>query len=541
MANSPYKNDSVNRETFSFMLDGKSLQVEDVFRFLAAESCEVKLEPEAAGNVKASNDQVRKWLAEGRPIYGLTRGLGPLKDKVLVSEEQIDFQMRILESHATGIGQPFCDQISRIALLLRANVASSGSFGIRIDLIQRYLDLLNAGVIPIMPWEGSLGSGDLQPMAALGLVMAGSPHGVAKYNGDIGSAPDILARAGVDPLFTLEIEEALSIISGSTVLAAGAVYSLYRIKHLLYVMEACFALTMEALRGEIGALDYRIHESRDIPGQIISAHTARTLLKGSEWTTDEGRARLGEVNPRIQDAVSLRSTPHIYGSLRETYSFVSDAMNREINAASMNPLVFRNIEQPDCFDVVMGGNYDGSHMAHLLDYLNIVLTDVAGLSESRSARLISPQASYGLPANLAGGQPGLNSGMVQVQSLQLSIIGQMRQQATPASIHSLSGKSMQEDHNSMGNSSLYDLQLNLDMCEQVLAIELMLAAQAIDLIRDRMHPMKMSPKTEAIHTLIRSHIEMVMEDRFLREDIEALIDLVRGQELAALVENLLEE
>lgn len=524
-----------DRSLFRLTLDGSSLTLDDLYAFLAAEAWRIDLAPEAVDDVRAANDQVKRWLHEGKPIYGLTRGLGPLKDRCLSPEEEVDFQRRVLESHATGIGEPFRDEIVRLAMLLRANAASQGRFGVRPELIERNLAVLNAGVVPLIPWEGSLGSGDLQPMAALGLVLTGNPHGIAKYGDDEGPAPLILAMAGLEPTFELDVEEALSIISGSTMLAAGTVWSLDRLARLGRICDAAFALSMEALRGETGALDPRIHDARGIRGQIEVARLARAMLAGSGWTTDEGRARLGEDHPRVQDAVSLRSTPHIHGSFREVHRFTSEAMAREINASTMNPLIFRNDEHPEGFEVLMGGNYDGSHMAHLLDMLNVVLTDVAGLCETRSARMISPRASYGLPPNLVGGNAGLNSGMVQVQSLQLSIIGQMRQQAAPASVHSLSGKDMQEDHNSMGNSSLYDLQVNIELAEQVVAIELMLAAQAIDLIRETMHPYELGAGTRELHAAIRRRIDPVEDDRFLRDDLEAMLELVRGRELSDLV------
>jgi histidine ammonia-lyase len=261
----------------------------------------------------------------------------------------------------------------------------------------------------------------------------------------------------------------------------------------------------------------------------------RCLLAGSRWTTDEGRRSLGELVPRLQDAVSLRSSPHIHGALREIVAFATTALDREVNASTLNPLLFRRPDDSGTFDVVMGGNYDGSYLAHLLDYLNIAITDCAGLSTSRSARLISPRASYGLPANLVGSKPGLNSGLVQVQSLQISIQGQMRQQAGPASINSRSAKDMQEDHNSMGNSALYDLLLNIERFDTILAVEFLLAAQAIDLIRPRMRDLPLGRGTRAIHDLIRAHVDPPGDDRFFRDDVLQVIALVQNLGLMNLI------
>jgi histidine ammonia-lyase len=520
---------------FELVLDGSTLSVALLHRFLDSREARVALVPDVEARVRAASDQLAVCVRSGMPIYGGTRGLGPLKDEVLTESEECEFQKRILLSHATGFGETFADEIVQLAMLIRANAVCRGNFGTRPELIVRFVDLLNAGVIPQMPVYGSLGSGDLQPMAALGLVLTGDQHGVAKWRGRTGPAPEILAAAGLEPTFQLGPEEALSIISGSTVLAAGTVYALRRIRRQITLLDGAYALTLEAIRGEVEALDERTHAARGIPGQIEAARAMRCLLEGSRWTTDEGRRRLGELMPRLQDAVSLRSSPHIHGALREMVAFATTALDREVNAATLNPLMFRRPDDSGRFDVVMGGNYDGSYLAHLLDYLNIAITDCAGLSTSRSERLISPRASHGLPANLVGSRPGLNSGLVQVQSLQISIHGQMRQQAGPASINSRSAKDMQEDHNSMGNSALYDVLLNIERFDTILAVEFLLAAQAIDLIRPRMHGLPLGRGSAAVLELIRAHVDPPGDDRFFRDDVLRVIELVQDLALMNLI------
>jgi histidine ammonia-lyase len=516
---------------FELVLDGSTLSVALLHRFLDSREARVTVAPDVEARVRAASTQLAVCVRSGMPIYGVTRGLGPLKDEVLTEAEEFEFQKRILLSHATGFGETFADEIVRLAMLIRANAACRGTFGIRPELIGRILDLLNAGVIPQMPVYGSLGSGDLQPMAALGLVLTGDAHGVAKWRGRTGPAPEILAAAGLQPTFQLGPEEALSIISGSTVLAAGTVYALRRIRRQITLLDGAYALILEALRGEREALDERTHAERGIPGQIEAARAMRCLLEGSRWTTDDGRRCFGELVPRVQDAVSLRSSPHIHGALREIVAFATTALDREVNASTLNPLMFRLPGDSGRFDVVMGGNYDGSYLAHLLDYLNIAITDCAGLSTTRTERLLSPHASHGLPANLAGSKPGLNSGLVQVQTLQISIHGQMRQQAAPASINSRSAKDMQEDHNSMGNSALYDVLLNIERFDTILAVEFLLAAQAIDLIRLRMRDLPLGRGSRAIHDLIRAHVDPPGDDRFFRDDVLRVNELVQGLDL----------
>lgn len=517
------------------VLDGASLSVDILEQYLNADETSVKISPDAVERVNAANRQLLQWLKAKTPIYGVTRGLGPLKDKILDEAEELEFQKRILLSHATGFGRLFADDVARFALLIRANVSCIGTFGNRLALIERMLDVLNAGVIPQIPVVGSLGSGDLQPMAALGLILTGSEHGTAKLAGDVGPAPQILKKAGLDPSFELHTGEALSIISGSTMLAAGTIYALCALRRQVGLLDGAYAMTLEAVRGEIQALDPRTHAARRIPGQIEAARSMRSLLVGSQWTTDKGRAQMGETAPRVQDAVSLRSSPHIHGSLRQVLDHVTHDVDKEINASTLNPLILRNEENPSEFDIVMGGNYDGSHLAHVLDFLNIVVADSAGLSATRAARLISQHASYGLPENLAAGHPGLNSGLVQVQSLQLSILGQMRHLANPASIHSITAKDMQEDHNSMGNSSLSSLLRNLDSFDEILAGEFLLAAQAIDIIRPRMGDLPLGNGTAAMLEVIRQRVEPPGDDRFYRDDLLAVLDLVRNGELLSTI------
>lgn len=522
-------------DRLDIVLDGGSLSVDLLDQFLSASETRVRVSPDAVERVNAANRQLVLWLKQKVPIYGISRGLGPLKDKILNESEELEFQKRILLSHATGFGKLFPDEIVRLALLIRANVSCIGTFGNRLTLIERMLDVLNADVVPQVPLMGSLGSGDLQPMAALGLVLTGDPHGTAKFRGEVGPAPEILKKAGLEPHFQLETGEALSIISGSTMIAAGMIYALCRIRRHVALLDGAYAMTMEALRGEIQALDARTHAARRIPGQIEAARSMRSLLVGSQWTSDAGRARMGEKTPRVQDAVSLRSSPHIHGTLRQLLDHTTNDVNREINASTLNPLIFRNEEEDPHFDIVMGGNYDGSLLAHLLDFLAIGVTDCAGLSTTRSARLISSHASYGLPENLVVGHPGLNSGLVQIQSLQLSILGQMRQLAMPASIHSLTAKDMQEDHNSMANAALSDLLVNLAFFNQVLAAEFLLATQAIDIIMPRMRGLPLGAGTAAIRDLIRARVAPPGDDRFYRDDLLAVLDLVENGEMVATI------
>lgn len=524
------------RERVDLVLDGESLTVEALFAVIESQAIRVTLDPSAAERARANHMQVLKWLREGRPIYGITAALGPLKDIIITEEEQHAFGVSTLLSNAAGIGEPYPDDIARLAMLLRANIAATGKLaGVRPQLIQRYIDLINADVIPLMNRRGSLGIGDLQPQADLGLVLIGDTHGRAKYQGRVGSAPEVLRRAGLADHFELGPGEALAIISGNTVVTAGAVHALYRARRLLYSADASYALFMEATRAKWDPLDPRTHAARNIPGEIRSAARTRALVEGSGWMSDAGRARMGETHDRVQDSTVVRATNHIHGALEESIAYLTTTVNREANAAASSPLMFATTPAKpgdDAFDVLSGGNWDGAMLALALDHLNQAITAVAVACERRGSRLISPQWSKGLPPSLTGGQPGVNNGFIQVQSLQLSLITEMRQNASPAGTLSSPAKNYQEDTNSMANNALLKLLDQLDRAEEVVAIETMLAAQGISLIRDKMGRLPLGRGTAQLQRRVRAHIDPVDDDRFMEDDVHRMIDLVRSGAMA---------
>ena len=517
-------------------LDGKSLTVNDMFVFIESKTSRITLDSTAAARAQANHDQVMKWLKDGRLIYGITAALGPLKDIIIKEKDQHAFAVSTLLSNASGIGKPFPDDIARLAMLLRANAAATGKFaGVRPELIHRYIDFINAGVVPLMNQRGSLGIGDLQPQADLGLVLIGNEHGRAKLDEREGPAPEILRRAGLPDHFELGPGEALAIISGNAVVTAGAVHALYRTQRLLHTVNCSYALFMEATRAKWDPLDPRTHESRNIPGEVRSAARTRALVEGSQWMTDAGRKRMGEERDRVQDSAVVRATNHIHGSLAEAAKYLTNIVNREANAATSSPLMFEKPHpQPgeDAYDVLSGGNWDGAMLALALDHLNQSITAVAVASERRSSRLISKEWSKGLPPSLTGGQPGVNNGFVQVQSLQLSLITEMRQNASPASVLSSPAKNYQEDTNSMANNALLKLLDQLDRAEEVVAIEILLASQGISLIQEKMKNLSLGRGTKRLQKFIRKHIKQVVNDRFMKDDVHKIIDLVRSGAIA---------
>jgi histidine ammonia-lyase len=518
------------RQVETLVIDGTSLTMKQIFDFMEIPAMRIILAPEAREKVARARHQVDKWLAEDRKmIYGITTGLGKLKDYVVDEKDQEIFQKKILVSHAVGLGPAFPDEVVRLAMLLRANVLSRGHSGVRPELIERILTFLNHNICPIMPQLGSLGVGDLQPMAHLGLCLAGLQEGTVRYRGEQGPAPEILRKAGISPVnFSLAAREALALMSGSTVLLAASIFALIQAKKIVVFSDMALALSLEAMRGELAAYDPRIHAARGIVGQQRTAENVVAMLAGSQWTTDEGRKRLGEQCPRVQDAVSLRSSPQVHGGVRDVLHYIETILERELNASTDNPLLF---PCEDGYQSLSGGNFHGGLLAYAMDFLGIVLTDLAVLSERRSARLLDPAMSYGLPANLVADEIGLNTGFALLQANAVALVGEMRVLATPASIGSIPAKGNQEDHNSMGMGAVRKVIQMLDYAKKVIAIELLCAAQAIDLLFEKMRGLSLGQGTSRLHDLIRESIPPVWEDRYMLRDVERMIELLESNEL----------
>lgn len=510
-------------------LDGDSMSWDRMVGVLEADAVDVHLGLKARQAMAASREGAVAAVEGGQRVYGWNQALGPLKDEPLPAEERVEFQRRVLRSHAAGVGPALSDRVARLALVLRANAMARATMGVRPEFVDRIAALVNAGVTPRMPEIGSLGTGDLQPMAAAGLVLTGEPA-PARFRGREAPAPEVLAAAGLPTAFQLEQGEALPLISGSSVLTARYVDAVVRGERLVDAFDAAFALFLEATRAEQGAFDPRTHDERRIPAEVEAARRTRALICGTGWMTEEGRRRLGEDSPRIQDAVSVRATPHILGALRQTLADARGHVEREANASTSNPLVFP--EPGGGYEFVMGGNWDAALLGHAIDALNAQVADLGVLSQELSGRLLADKWSYHLPANLAGGEVGLNSGMVQAQTVAVALVPEMQVRALPAGTLSRPAKFGQEDHNTMAMASVRGLHDNLDRLETVLGVQVMMAAQGIDLIKDKMSGLPLGAGTAKLHETVRRHVAPLADDRYLTPDVEKSVELVRGGELS---------
>lgn len=510
-------------------LDGDHLSLAQMRAVLRGVAGPVRLAPAASTRMRQARSGALEALRRGQHVYGWNQALGPLKDHTLSEAQQRDFQRRILRSHAAGTGSELPEGVARLALVLRANAMARAHMGVRPEMVERMLALVNAGVTPVMPSVGSLGTGDLQPMAAAGLVLTGD-GGMARLNGGPPrSTRDVLRQAGLPVSFALQAGETLPLISGSGVLTARYTASVSRAETFLDEFDGAFGLFLEATRAEAGSLDERTHDERRFPAEEQEAAGLRALTDGSQWMTDKGREQFGEKSPRVQDAVSVRAAPHIVATARQTLTEAETILGQEANASTSNPLLFQRDD--GSYEFVMGGNWDGSQIGHAIDTLNAEITDVAVLSHELSGRLISSKWSYGLPDNLAAPPVGLNSGMVQVQTVGAALIPEMQVRAVPAGVLSRPEKFGQEDHNTMAMASVRDLDDNLDRAETVLAVQFLLAAQGVDLARPLMGGLPMAKGTTELQQRFRRHVAVLGDDRWMTPDVETANRLVTHGEL----------
>jgi histidine ammonia-lyase len=450
-------------------LDGSSLSLEDVVRFARSPLARIALAPAALERLRASRAIVDQALVRGDTMYGINTGFGKLAN-VRIDPRSLDqLQLNLVRSHAAGVGDPLPAEVVRAMMLLRANVLLRPTSGVRPELVQALAALLDAGIVPVVPEQGSVGaSGDLAPLSHLALALMGEGE---VLDGPSGSEPaaHALGRAGLRPT-RLAPKEGIAFINGTQ--AQTALLSL--LVHDAWVIwrtaVAAAAMSLEALRGTPTPLDPRFHEARPHPGQVRAAALMRRLLEASEI-----RESHRENDPRVQDAYSLRCSPQVLGAVADAIRFTEEVARIELNASTDNPLVFEN------GDVLSGGNFHGQPVAQALDVLAIGLTTLQALAERRVERLVNPDLSQGLPAFLTR-DPGLQSGFMVVQITAASLVAESRVLAHPASIGSIPTDANQEDFVPMGMAAAFKARRILGNAARVVAAELLCGAQGLDFL-----------------------------------------------------------
>jgi histidine ammonia-lyase len=491
--------------THTILIDGQSLTIDDV-EAVAGSGVTVGLAKDAVDRVLASRRVIDDILSSGQVVYGVNTGFGKLAE-VRISPDQLDqLQLNLLRSHSCGVGEPFSEAVVRAMLLLRANVLATGHAGCRLEVVERVLDLLNAGVHPVVPSQGSVGaSGDLAPLAHLALPLIG--EGEAVFRGERVSGAEALRRAGL-PQLELGAKDGLALINGTQTSAAVAAIELSRTRRLLDAIDVVCALTLDALAGTDAAFDPAVHRARPHPGQCESAHRLHALIEGSgirDSHRDCGR---------VQDAYSLRCSPQVHGAARDALDHVWRVLEIELNSATDNPMVFADGR------IVSGGNFHGAPLAVVFDYLTAALTDLASISERRLARMVDSTMS-GLPAFLAP-DPGLNSGFMMVQVTAAALVSECKTLSHPASVDSIPTSAGQEDHVSMSTWAARKLARVGDMLQSVMGMEYLAAAQAIEFHR----PGRTSSVLERAVDRLRERVPRLEEDRYLASDIAIASEIV---------------
>jgi len=489
----------------------------DGLRQVVYERTAVTLSAAAREKVVAAREVVEKLLRENRVAYAINTGVGKLSDVHIEPAQNRQLQVNLIRSHSAGVGEPLSQEETRAMMLLRANSLAKGFSGVRPDVIDLICAMLNKGVHPVIPSQGSVGaSGDLAPLAHLALAMIGEGE-VWFENTRIKSA-DALTRAGIKPLVP-EAKEAISLINGTQAMLAVGTLSLLAADTLAETADVLGAMTLDALQGTDVAFDARIHAARPHAGQTRVAANLRRLLAGSQIR--ESHKDCG----RVQDAYTMRCIPQVHGAVRDTLDFCRRTFEVEMNSAVDNPLVF--VKGHAEGDIISGGNFHGEPLAFALDYMAIVLSALAGISERRIERLVNPALSEGLPPFLAP-DAGINSGFMMPQVTAAALASENKVLAHPASVDSITTSGNKEDFVSMGMTAAIKLKKVVANTTNVLAIEACAAAQALDFLA----PLKSSAPLQKAHAAIRKVSPKVEQDRVFADDFAKLAALIRTGALA---------
>jgi len=497
-------------------VDGESLTIPDVVK-VAREHVTVSLDEDAKERVVRSREVVEKAVEEGKTVYGVNTGFGDLARVAIEETDLENLQVNLVRSHSSGVGPPFPTDVVRAMMLLRANALAKGFSGVRTEVIETLLAMLNDGVIPIVPQKGSVGaSGDLAPLAHMALVLIG--EGAAEYEGERMEGARALELAGIEPII-LNAKEGVALINGTQPMTALGVLTVHDALNLVKDAIIAGSMSLEALRGTRTAFDERIHKIRPHSGQIAVARALMEVLGDSE--INQSHADCG----KVQDAYSLRCAPQVLGASLDAIEYVKTVLDTEINSATDNPLIF-----PENNDVLSGGNFHGQPIALAMDFLSTALSEIANISERRIYRLIDSKVS-GLAPFLTEGS-GLQSGMMIAQYTAAALVSENKTLAHPASVDSIPTSAGQEDHVSMGTIAARHAYEILDNVKTVVAIEYMCAAQGLDLLA----PLQPSDPLKAAYKAIRKFVNRLRDDRSLTNDIEQIRNLMDSGKIASAVE-----
>ena len=497
-------------------LDGDHLTLEEVLE-IAEGRAGVKIGPTVAKKMKRSRDFVEKALRDGEKIYGVTTGFGLLSDQVIERSQIEDLQRNLIRSHSVGVGLFFDETTVRAIMVLRANVIAKGFSGVRLEVLKCLVEMINRGVHPLVPEQGSVGaSGDLAPLAHLASVLMG--EGDAVFQGRAMPGRRAMDKAGI-PLLTLKAKEGLSLINGTQVMTGLGLLSLLRAERLCRIADIVGACTLDALKGTLSAFDPDIQRVRPFSGQLTVSKNFLRMGQKDEIVESH------RFCPKIQDAYSLRCIPQVHGAVRDALAFIRRTLETEVNSATDNPLIFA-----DQGKILNCGNFHGEPVAFALDLLGIVVSELGGISERRIEKLINPALS-GLPPFLTT-EGGLHSGLMMVQVSAAALASENKVLAHPASVDSIPTSADKEDHVSMGVTAARKGRDIVRNVEHILAMELLCATQGLEF----QLPLQPGVGIKEAYCVIREKVPPITGDRRFSDDIRKIQLLIESGELLHRVE-----
>jgi len=505
-------------------IDGNTLTLKSLYG-IVFQRAEAEIPSTTHEHMNASRAVIEKLAAGDAAVYGVNTGFGKMATTRISRDEIRQLQLNLVRSHACGVGSPLNGFATRAMLALRANAIAKGFSGVRPVVAETLVAMLNRGVHPLIPSQGSVGaSGDLAPLAHLAQVVIGEGHAIVAWGnqGDGRAVPgaEAMRTAGI-PTLVLEAKEGLALLNGTQAMLALLALALRDAEIAVDTADVATALSLDALRGSPAAFDARIARVRPHAGQAITARNIERLNRGSEIRESH---RSPEKDPRVQDPYSLRCAPQVHGAVRDAFAQIRATLAIELNSATDNPLVFA-----DAGEVLSGGNFHGQVLAMAADQMAVSLATLGGISERRIEQMINPQTSQ-LPAFLVR-EAGLNSGFMILQVAAAALSSEMRAQATPHSVGSIPTSANQEDFVSMGMGAARRLEPMLANLRNILAIELLASCQGIDFLS----PLRPGPETRKAYDVVRTISKRVDSDRSLSHDIEAVARAIGAAALAGLV------
>ncbi len=506
------------------VLNGQNLTIDQVHQvaYASREGLKLHIDPKALEKMKASRAFVFDIVKKGKPVYGINTGFGALSSMHIEAKDLAQLQVNLIRSHCTGVGKPFSKEITRAIMLLRANCLISGFSGVEPYVVELLLAFINHHITPVVPEKGSVGaSGDLAPLSHIALALIG--EGEVEFDGKIVNSKFAIDQLKMSPA-VLGPKDGLALINGTACMAALGALAVFEARHIMKLADICTTLTLDGVKGTSSAYNPLITSLKPHKGQVAAMENLNKLLALSPLK--DSHSDCG----KVQDPYSLRCVPQVHGACRQTLLHAQEVISTELNAVTDNPLIFVDKDL-----VVSGGNFHGEALALVMDYLAMGIAEICNISERRIEKMMNPSFSD-LPAFLVKNS-GLNSGLMIAHVTAAALVSENKYLCHPASVDSVPTSTDKEDHVSMGVTAGRKLHEVISNAKSVLAIELLCNTQALEFQR----PLKSSPALEAVHAVIRRHVDPIEVDRIFYKDINNIIKLINSGEIVTAAENYVGE